>query len=82
MKTATKKRATKRRAKKPAEPHVYREPKTAAELGITCALCGGPAQWFDHGRGRKDHRAGFVCSAEPPIGQREKLLVREQPSAP
>jgi hypothetical protein len=43
----------KKRAKKPA-PREYIMPKTAAELGIDCAICRAPAIWFDYGRARKD----------------------------
>ena len=51
-------------------------PKTAAELGIRCAECGGPAEWFDYGRARRDHMAGFICTKHPRSAQSEKLLVR------
>lgn len=74
-KKPAKRRAT-RRGKKATAPHVYREPHTAAELGLDCALCGAPAIWFDFGRGQHDHRAGFVCDKEPPIDHRERLLVK------
>ena len=50
-------------------------PKRADELGITCGECGQPAEWFDYGRARKDHRAGFVCDSHPALGRREKLLT-------
>jgi hypothetical protein len=71
------KKATPRRQRKPTTPHVYRMPHTAAELKIDCAVCHAPAVWFDYGRAKRDHRAGFVCDAEPQMGQRGKLLVKE-----
>ena len=73
------KKARRRRESTPPRPYVM--PKTAAELGITCSLCGSRAVWFDYGRGQRDHRAGFVCDAEPAIGQRERLLIKEQATA-
>jgi hypothetical protein len=77
-KTATKK--TTRRKSKPRAPHVYREPHTATEMNIDCSVCHAPAEWFDYGRGNRDHRSGFICSAHPRSPNSEKLLVK--PSAP
>lgn len=76
QKKTKKKKATKRRPAGP--PRQYVMPHTAAELGIDCAVCHAPAVWFDYGRAKPDHRAGFVCDAEPPMGQRERLLVKDQ----
>ena len=78
-KKPAKKRAAKT-ARKPAVPHVYREPKTAKELGITCSVCGDDASWFDYRRGKRDHRAGFICGKEQRSAQSEKLLVRQEPA--
>jgi ribosomal protein L32 len=77
-KKSTKRRATRRAKKQP--PREYVMPKTAAEQGIDCAICHAPAIWFDYGRAQRDHRAGFVCDDHPAIGQREKLLVKDQSS--
>ncbi|HKQ06816.1 MAG TPA: hypothetical protein VJ464_16900 [Blastocatellia bacterium] len=64
------------RKKKATSQRPYVMPKTAAELGIRCAECGGPAEWFDYGRARRDHMAGFICTKHPRSAQSEKLLVR------
>jgi hypothetical protein len=73
------KKTAKKRAAGP--PRAYKMPHTAAELGLDCSICHAPAVWFDHGRARRDHRAGFVCDAEPQMGQREKLLVKSERAA-
>ena len=70
------------RRRKQAAPREYRMPRTAAELGIDCAVCHSPATWFDYGRGERDHRAGFICDREEKRGKCERLLVREHKSAP
>lgn len=70
------KKKTARKTTRKGPPRPYVMPKTAAELGITCAECGADASWFDHQRGRRDHRAGFICSNHPRSAQSEKLLVR------
>jgi hypothetical protein len=78
MKKPAKCRATRRAKKQPGR--VYREPHTAAELGITCAECGDgrPATYFDYGRVIDgDSRPAFICGAHQPLGRCEKLLVRE-----
>lgn len=73
MATAKKARTT-RKKHKATRP--YTEPKTAAELGITCARCGAPAEYFDPDRGKKDHLAGFICGTEQRSPRSEKLLIR------
>jgi hypothetical protein len=70
-----KRKPPKRRAKK-APAREYREPRTVAELGINCALCGAPGAWFDHQRGRNDTRQGVLCESCPRSPNSEKLLVR------
>jgi hypothetical protein len=78
-----KKKPAKRRATRRAKtlpPQEYRMPHTAADLGIDCAVCHAPAIWFDYGRAKDDHRAGFVCDSHPAVGRREKLLVKDQSS--
>jgi hypothetical protein len=50
-------------------------PHTAAELGITCAECGAPAEWFDYDRAGSDHKRGFICSAHTRSSHSEKLLT-------
>jgi len=77
----TQKKGINRRAKK-SPPRTYRQPHTAAELGIVCAECGQPAEWFDHERGKRDHLKGFICSKESRSAGSDKLLVNEQGSAP
>lgn len=87
MATTRKKRASKwKRSKKPGKSlHVYREPHTAAELGITCAECGSPAEYFDEMRvsralyatekAREEHLRGFICEREPRSPKAVKLAV-------
>ena len=61
----------------------YIEPKTAAELGITCASlvdgekCGKPVIWFDFAIRDKDFMRGFVCDEHRVSNRVEKLTVRE-----
>jgi hypothetical protein len=71
-----KKKAAKKTTKRKTPPHPYVLPKTAAQLGIDCAVCHAPAVWFDFGRGQRDHRSGFVCDNEPAVGNREQLLTQ------
>ena len=86
--TRTKKRlrerpAPRKRARKKKEPHVYVQPKTAAELGITCSAlvngekCGKAVLWFDYAFGEKDYMRGFVCDAHKVSNRVEKLAVKE-----
>ncbi|HKS42158.1 MAG TPA: hypothetical protein VJX74_16190 [Blastocatellia bacterium] len=84
-----KKQATKRKpaqkgkgskSKRATAPHVYRMPKTAAELNIVCAVCGEAAAYFDHERAKKNHMDGFVCGNESRSAGSEKLLVERQRS--
>jgi hypothetical protein len=82
MNKSTKKPAKKRATRKrPAVARSYVMPKSAAELGISCAECGAPAEWFDYERGERDHRRGFICGAHARSANSEKLLVREQGSS-
>jgi hypothetical protein len=84
-KTTKKKRTTTKRKTTPrTKPHFYREPKTAAELGITCLAatgagekCGQPAFWFDYELGEKEFYSGFVCDEHRVSNRVEKLA---QPS--
>jgi hypothetical protein len=62
-KKSAKKAPTRRASSKAKEPHVYVMPKTAAELGVVCSKCGGPAIWFDYELGERNHMSGFVCDA-------------------
>jgi len=66
--------------KRQQSEHVYKPPRTAAELQIVCAECGEQATWFDPLRARKDHLQGFVCDLETRSTKSEKLLVREKGS--
>jgi hypothetical protein len=65
------------------EPHVYREPKTAAELGIVCrvesagAICGQPVLWFDYEIGEKDYMRVSVCDAQKVSNRAERLAMKE-----
>jgi len=79
MKKATKKKAKK--ARQPTTPHVYRQPHTAAELGIDCSVCHAPAEWFDYRRGQRDHRSGFICSVHPRSPNSSKLLIKPSEQA-
>lgn len=81
MKQARSKQTSRRRKSSKQQPREYQMPHTAAELKITCAECGAPAEWFDYQRARQDHRRGFVCAKESRSAHAEMLLVREQPSA-
>lgn len=76
-----KKRQTGRRsaAKRGKAPHIYQAPKTAAELGIVCSVCSGPAIWFDYELGEKQHMSGFVCDEHKVSNRIEKLA--QPPSA-
>ena len=76
-KTTKKKPTRKRAGKKKTAPHIYREPRTAAELGIVCSSCGGPALWFDYEIGEKDYMKGFVCDAHKRSTRLAKLAVKE-----
>ncbi len=72
------------KAKRSATPPVYQPPKTAAELGITCAAivdgekCGKPVQWFDYQLAKKNHLSGFVCDDHRQSDRVEKLAIKEQ----
>jgi hypothetical protein len=68
------KTATKRRAKK-APAREYKLPRTVAELGIGCAVCGQPGEWFDYERGRNDTRQGVLCGACPRSANSAKVLT-------
>lgn len=77
---AKKRSSKKRSAKKGREAAPYVEPKTAAELGITClsatvagGICGAPVIWFDYELGEKDHLQGFVCDDHRVSDRAEKL---------
>jgi hypothetical protein len=80
-KTEKKRTTTKRKTTPRTKPHFYREPKTAAELGITCGhetsgvKCGQPAIWFDYELGEKDFYKGIVCDAHRASNRVEKLAV-------
>jgi hypothetical protein len=63
----------KRSTRRAKEPHVYYPPKTAAELGIVCSVCSGPAVWFDYELGEIRHMQGFVCDAHKVSNRIEKL---------
>jgi hypothetical protein len=77
--TTAKRPARKRAPKKGREARPYLEPKTAAELGITCLAtvaggkCGQPAIWFDYELGEKEFYKGFVCDAHRVSNRVEKL---------
>ena len=60
------------RKKERDKPRRYIEPKTAAELGITCK-CGAPCLWFDYELGEKEFYAGFVCDDHKVSNRVEKL---------
>lgn len=77
MKKTKSKQTSKRRKKRAPSPREYRMPHTAAELGIVCAECGAPAEWFDYDRAREDHRRGFICNDHPRGPGAEKLLVKK-----
>ena len=78
MPKAKKKKTKKRTGKKPTTPHVYRMPKTAAELNIVCSICAAPAEYFDAARARGNHMNGFICANEPRGPGSEKLLIRTE----
>lgn len=80
-KTATADKKPTRRRKPKQRPRVYREPRSAAELKIMCAVCSDPARWFDPERARRYHLQGFICEKEPRSSRAQKLLVREQAAA-
>ena len=82
------KKKTKSKRKSKTPPRVYRLPKTAEELNVTCAECGELAEWFDSARvsaalyatekATAEHMKGFICSREPRSPQAQKLLSKEQ----
>jgi hypothetical protein len=74
-KSAKKAPTRKRSAKRKPEPHVYVMPKTAAELGVVCSKCQGPAIWFDYEIGERSHMQGFVCDGHKVSSRVEKLAV-------
>jgi hypothetical protein len=75
-KKPTKKAPTRKRApKKTKEPRHYVMPKTAAELGLVCSKCQGPAIWFDYEIGERNHMQGFVCDEHKISNRVEKLAV-------
>jgi hypothetical protein len=75
-KKSAKKAPTRKRApKKTKEPRPYVMPKTAAELGVVCSKCRGPAIWFDYELGERNHMQGFVCDAHKVSTRIEKLAV-------
>jgi hypothetical protein len=62
---------------KPDRQRPYVMPKTAAELGITCAICGGQAEYFDPDRHTEsDSRKAFICADEPRSAGSQRLLIR------
>jgi hypothetical protein len=69
---------TKKRKKRTPRARPYVMPKSAAELGINCAECGAPSEWFDPERARGDHQRGFICSNESRSKKSERLLIKEQ----
>src|SRR5436305_5015841 len=81
-KATAKKKATPRKPSRKKEPRPYVEPKTAAELGITCTAlvagvqCGAAVVWFDYELGERSHMSGFVCDAHKVSERVEKLAVR------
>jgi hypothetical protein len=72
-KLTQKKRQPPRRSTAKRGKHIYQAPKTAAELGIVCSMCGGPAIWFDYELGEKRHMQGFVCDDHKVSTRLEKL---------
>ena len=81
VRKVARKRARKARTTSARAPHVYREPPTAAQLGITCltetagVICGAPAEWFDYQLGEREFYKGFVCDAHRVSTRLEKLAM-------
>lgn len=82
-KKSAKKPEKRRRAHqaKPLASREYQMPRTVADLGINCAICGAPGEWFDYERGRTDMRQGVLCSNCPRSTNNAKILVKDQSSA-
>jgi hypothetical protein len=78
--TSTKKKVVRKQPRKQSKKqHPYVEPKTAAELGMTCLAesegitCGKPVIWFDYEIGEKNFHKGFVCDSHKTSTRLEKL---------
>ena len=75
---------TRKNSRKPPNERPYREPKTAAELGITCSAlvdgvkCGKAVMWFDYAIGERNHMSGLICDEHRVSNRVEKLAVREE----
>ena len=83
VKAKGKRKKSKQRKTRTTAPHIYRMPRTAAQLGITCpqtvddSPCGKPISYYDpdYLTDRGDFRTGLICEMHPRSPRAQKLLI-------
>jgi hypothetical protein len=83
VKAKGKRKKSKQRKGCTTAPHVYRMPRTAAQLGIACTQtvngspCGQPVSYYDpdYLTDRGDFRTGLICEMHPRSPRAQKLLI-------
>src|SRR5215217_2723754 len=83
VKAKGKRKKSKQRKTRTTAPHIYRMPRTAAQLGIRCpqtvddSPCGKPISYYDpdYLTDRGDFRTGLICEMHPRSPRAQKLLI-------